>query len=77
MTVQATPRTKYARPVPALSDLSVTEFLTLSRIGFLPHGMVIGCAVVREPPWPWKSTVLTSVGVHHQGCTSVTVAVTG
>jgi uncharacterized protein YbjQ (UPF0145 family) len=31
--------------VPALSDLSVTEFLTLSRVGFLPHGMVVGCAV--------------------------------
>jgi uncharacterized protein YbjQ (UPF0145 family) len=39
-------KTKYARPMPALSDLSVTEFLTLSRMGFLPHGMVIGCAVV-------------------------------
>ena len=38
-------RTQYARPVPALSDLSVTEFLTLSRIGFLPHGFVVGCSV--------------------------------
>jgi uncharacterized protein YbjQ (UPF0145 family) len=37
--------TKYARPVPALSDLSVTEFLTLSRVGFLPHGLVVGCSV--------------------------------
>jgi uncharacterized protein YbjQ (UPF0145 family) len=34
-----------ARPVPALSDLSVTEFLTLARLGFLPHGLVIGCAI--------------------------------
>lgn len=33
------------RPVPALSDLSVTEFVTLSRMGFLPHGLVIGSAV--------------------------------
>jgi uncharacterized protein YbjQ (UPF0145 family) len=33
------------RPVPALSDLSVTEFLTLSRVGFLPHGLVIGSSV--------------------------------
>jgi uncharacterized protein YbjQ (UPF0145 family) len=33
------------RPVPALSDLSVTEFLTLSRMGFLPHGLVIGSSV--------------------------------
>jgi uncharacterized protein YbjQ (UPF0145 family) len=30
---------------PALSDLSVTEFLTLSRMGFLPRGIVIGVAV--------------------------------
>jgi uncharacterized protein YbjQ (UPF0145 family) len=30
---------------PALSDLSVTEFLTLSRMGFLPRGLVIGSAV--------------------------------
>src|ERR1019366_955611 len=29
----------------ALSDLSVTEFLTLSRMGFLPRGLVIGSAV--------------------------------
>ncbi len=33
------------RPVPALSDLSVTEFLTLSRAGFLPYGLVIGSSV--------------------------------
>ncbi len=33
------------RPIPALSELSVTEFLTLSRMGFLPHGLVIGSAV--------------------------------
>jgi uncharacterized protein YbjQ (UPF0145 family) len=37
--MQAQPRT------PALSDLSVTEFLTLSRMGFLPRGLVIGCSV--------------------------------
>jgi uncharacterized protein YbjQ (UPF0145 family) len=38
---------------PALSDLSVTEFLTLSRAGFLPRGLVIGVAVCDgglEPP---------------------------
>ncbi len=34
-----------ARPVPALSDLSVTEFLTLSRMGFLPHALVVGASV--------------------------------
>jgi len=33
------------RPGPALSDLSVTEFLTLSRAGFLPRGLVIGASV--------------------------------
>ena len=32
-------------PPPALSDLSVTEFLTLSRVGFLPRGLVIGSCV--------------------------------
>jgi len=34
-----------SRPPVALSDLSVTEFLTLSRMGFLPHGLVVGAAV--------------------------------
>src|SRR5450755_1347014 len=34
-----------ARTSPALSDLSVTEFLVLSRAGFLPMGMVIGTSV--------------------------------
>jgi uncharacterized protein YbjQ (UPF0145 family) len=39
------PRTKYVRPARAASDLSVTEFLTLSRVGFLPHGLVIGSCI--------------------------------
>jgi uncharacterized protein YbjQ (UPF0145 family) len=34
------------RPPAALSDFSVTEFLTLSRFGFLPHGVVVGDALV-------------------------------
>lgn len=34
------------RPPAALSDFSVTEFLTLSRMGFLPHGVVVGDAMV-------------------------------
>jgi uncharacterized protein YbjQ (UPF0145 family) len=34
-----------SRPPLALSDLSVTEFLTLSRMGFLPHGLVVGSAI--------------------------------
>ena len=29
----------------ALSELSVTEFLTLARIGFVPAGLVIGSCV--------------------------------
>jgi len=33
------------RPVPALSELSVTEFLTLSRAGYLPHGLVVGSCI--------------------------------
>jgi len=39
------PQPVVARPQLALSDLSVTEFLTLSRMGFLPHGLVVGSAV--------------------------------
>lgn len=35
-----------SRPPAALSDFSVTEFLTLSRVGFLPHGVVVGDALV-------------------------------
>ncbi len=31
--------------LPALSDLSVTEFLTLGRLGFAPHGLVVGASV--------------------------------
>ena len=30
------------------SDLSVTEFLTLSRVGFLPHGLVVGVGHLRR-----------------------------
>jgi uncharacterized protein YbjQ (UPF0145 family) len=35
----------YSRPTPALSDLSITEFLTLNRLGFVPHGLVVGASV--------------------------------
>jgi uncharacterized protein YbjQ (UPF0145 family) len=34
-----------ARPRPALSELSVTEFLTLSRAGYFPHGLVVGSCI--------------------------------
>lgn len=33
------------RPSPALSDLSITEFVALARMGFFPHGLVVGAAV--------------------------------
>ena len=33
------------RPTPALSELSVTEFITLSRAGYLPHGLVVGSCI--------------------------------
>ncbi|HEY5372548.1 MAG TPA: heavy metal-binding domain-containing protein [Polyangiaceae bacterium] len=33
------------RPRPAFSELSVTEFLTLSRVGYFPHGLVIGSCI--------------------------------
>ncbi len=33
------------RPTCALSELSVTEFLTLARLGFYPHGLVIGSSL--------------------------------
>ncbi len=35
-------RASATRPAVALSDLSVTEFLTLSRMAFLPHVLVVG-----------------------------------
>jgi uncharacterized protein YbjQ (UPF0145 family) len=34
-----------SRPRCALSELSVTEFLTLARLGFFPHGLVIGSSL--------------------------------
>jgi uncharacterized protein YbjQ (UPF0145 family) len=33
------------RPACALSELSVTEFLTLARLGFYPHGLVLGSSL--------------------------------
>ena len=34
-----------SRPTPAMSELSVTEFLTLARVGYFPHGVVIGSCI--------------------------------
>ena len=39
------PRQHHTRTGIGLSDLSVTEFITLERMGYLPHGLVVGCAV--------------------------------
>jgi uncharacterized protein YbjQ (UPF0145 family) len=33
------------RPTPALSELSVTEFIALSRAGYLPHGLCVGSCI--------------------------------
>jgi uncharacterized protein YbjQ (UPF0145 family) len=43
------------RPTPASSELSVTEFITLSRAGFFPHGLVIGsCIFEAGNQYDWK-----------------------
>jgi uncharacterized protein YbjQ (UPF0145 family) len=47
------------RPTPAFSELSVTEFLTLGRAGYFPHGLVIGsCIFEAGNQYDW--TVSTS-----------------
>jgi uncharacterized protein YbjQ (UPF0145 family) len=49
---------------PALSELSVTEFLTLARIGFLPQGLVIGSAVYSagsQYSWSVATSEVTSL----------------
>ena len=39
---------------PVLSELSVTEFLTLSRIGFMPRGLVVGsCVFTAGSQYDW------------------------
>jgi uncharacterized protein YbjQ (UPF0145 family) len=39
---------------PALSELSVTEFLALGRIGYLPRGLVVGtCVYGAGSPYDW------------------------
>lgn len=43
----------------ALSELSVTEFVTLARVGFIPRGLVIGsCIYSAGTPYDW--TVATA-----------------
>ena len=39
----------------ALSELSVTEFLTLGRLGFFPKGLVIGsCVFCSGSQYSWQ-----------------------
>src|SRR6185295_9535893 len=39
----------------ALSELSVTEFLTLGRLGFFPRGLVVGsCVYCAGSQYEWK-----------------------
>ena len=39
---------------PALSELGVTEFLTLQRAGFLPRGLVVGsCVFAAGSQYDW------------------------
>lgn len=54
------------RPVPALSELSVTEFLTLSRAGYFPHGLVIGSSIFEAGnQYDWAVTTQEVVTLSH------------
>jgi uncharacterized protein YbjQ (UPF0145 family) len=53
------------RPPHALSELSVTEFLTLARIGFYPHGLVIGSSLFEagtKYDWHVATSEVTALG---------------
>lgn len=48
----------------ALSELSVTEFLTLARAGFLPRGLVVGSAVLHATtPYNWSVSTAEITGL--------------
>lgn len=50
----------------ALSELSVTEFLTLARAGFLPCGLVVGSSVYHATtPYDWKVATAEIKGLSH------------
>ena len=54
------------RPNPALSELSVTEFLTLSRAGYFPHGLVIGsCIFEAGNQFDWQVATSEVVALSH------------
>jgi uncharacterized protein YbjQ (UPF0145 family) len=52
------------RPSPAFSELSVTEFLTLSRAGYFPHGLVVGSCIFEagnQFDWSVATSEVTSL----------------
>ncbi len=52
------------RPTPAFSELSVTEFLTLARIGYFPHGLVIGsCIFEAGNQYDWQVATSEVLGL--------------
>src|SRR5580700_2176531 len=54
------------RPSPALSELSVTEFLTLSRAGYLPHGLVVGsCIFEAGNQYDWQVATQEVTALSH------------
>lgn len=64
------------RPAVALSELSVTEFVTLGRLGFLPHGLVIGTSVYSAgSQYNWTVATAEVSGLSHALRTSRTNAI--
>ena len=54
------------RPTPAFSELSVTEFLTLARVGYFPHGLVIGsCIFEAGNQYDWTVATAEVTGLSH------------
>ena len=52
--------------MPALSELGVTEFLTLARAGFLPRGLVIGsCVYSAASQYDWVVATGEITGLSH------------
>jgi uncharacterized protein YbjQ (UPF0145 family) len=52
------------RPSPALSELSVTEFITLSRAGYFPHGLCIGSCIYEagnQYDWAVQTSEVTAL----------------
>lgn len=50
----------------ALSELSVTEFLALARVGFSPRGLVVGsCVFAAGNQYDWRVATQEIVGLSH------------